>query len=298
MADYKTYVTLFMEYLSVEKGLSDNTLASYELDLKKYFTFLKKKKNPDVKAINKQDILSFLKHLRDAELSVATIYRMLVSIKLFHRFLVREKIVKEDVSELLDPPKKWKTLPEFLTRAEIEKMLAISQSRSRFGVRDNAILEVFYATGLRVSELASLTLQDVNCDAKYLRCTGKGGKERIVPIGKKAISALEKYNKRRAKFLQEGKRCDALFVSRKGAGFTRKGLHDLIKRYAKLAGIKKNISPHTIRHSFATHLLEGGVDLRIVQELLGHADIATTQIYTHVSRDRLKKIHKEFHPRG
>ncbi|MBN1493382.1 MAG: site-specific tyrosine recombinase XerD [Candidatus Omnitrophica bacterium] len=295
---FTTYLTLFTEFLSVEKGLADNSLISYERDLKKYFVFLQKKKVSDVKSITKEHIVQFLRALRDEDLAVATIYRMLVSIKLFHRFLVREKVIREDVTELLDSPKKWKTLPEFMTRAEIEKMIELSNGRTRFCVRDNAILELFYATGLRVSELASLTLNDINLDGKYVRCIGKGSKERIVPIGRKAVHALEKYEKIRSKFLKPGSRSDRLFISNKSCGFTRKGLHDLIKKYARRAGIKKNISPHTIRHSFATHLLEGGVDLRIVQELLGHSDISTTQIYTHVSRDRLKKIHKEFHPRG
>ncbi|MFC1809370.1 site-specific tyrosine recombinase XerD [Candidatus Omnitrophota bacterium] len=298
MASYQTLLNLFLEYLSVEKGLTKNSLTSYELDLKKYFTFLKKKKISNAGGITRDHIVAFLKTMRDKELSVATIYRELVSIKLFHRFLVREKVTKEDVTDLLDSPKKWKTLPEFLTRAEIDKMLEVSRSRSRWGMRDNAILELFYASGLRVSELATLSLSDINLDSKYLRCMGKGNKERVVPIGRKAIDALNRYLKIRPKLISSEKKCDVLFISKKGAGFTRKGLHDLIKRYGKRAGITKNISPHTIRHSFATHLLEGGVDLRIVQELLGHSDISTTQIYTHVSRDRLKKVHKEFHPRG
>ncbi len=295
---YEALLTLFIEYLSVEKGLADNSLAAYQLDLKKYIAFLKKKKMSDARSITRDHVVEFLRQERDSGLAISSIYRELVSVKLFHRFLVREKLLREDVTELVDAPKKWKTLPESLTRLEIDRMLAAVRSRSRWGIRDTAILELFYAAGLRVSELANVTLQDVDLEARFVRCLGKGNKERIVPIGRKAVEALEKYVKVRPRFAGQARRSDRLFLSKKGAGFTRKGLHDLIKRCAKGAGITKHISPHTFRHSFATHLLEGGVDLRIVQELLGHADIATTQIYTHVSRDRLKKIHKEFHPRG
>jgi integrase/recombinase XerD len=295
---YEAFLNVFIEYLSVEKGLADNSFAAYELDLKKYIAFLKKKKVCDPKNITRDHVVEFLKHERDSGLAVASIYRELVSVRLFHRFLVREKTLKEDVTELIDSPKKWKTLPEFLTRAEIDRIIEAARSRSLWGIRDTAIIELFYAAGLRVSELAGVTLQNIDLDARFVRCMGKGSKERIVPIGRKAVEAIGKYLKARPRLMKEGRRSEKLFLSKKGAGFTRKGLHDLIKRYAKRAGITKTISPHTLRHSFATHLLEGGVDLRIVQELLGHADIATTQIYTHVSRDRLKKVHKEFHPRG
>lgn len=289
---------LFLDFVSVEKGLAENSLLAYERDLHKYFDFLAKKDITVVARIAKQDVIDFLKSLRDAESAVTSMYRALVSIKLFHRFLLQERFVEEDVSHLLDTPTLWKTLPEFLTHDEINRMLEVSKKRTRWGLRDNALLEFFYATGLRVSEIAQLKMGDINIPAKYVRCVGKGNKERIVPIGGKAIDALERYVRIRETFVRVSGACDYFFVSKKGKGFTRKGLHDLIKRYAKRAGITKNISPHTLRHSFATHLLEGGVDLRIVQELLGHADIATTQIYTHVSRDRLKKAHKEFHPRG
>jgi len=291
-------LTLFMDYLSVEKGLAENSLKSYRLDLIKYFHFLAKKKLTDFSRIKRDHITRFLRFLRDKNLAVATLYRMLVSIKLFHRFLYNERFINEDVTSVLDSPKLWKTLPEFLTLVEIERMLKSPSGRKPKHIRDRAILEVFYATGLRVSELATLKLHDINPNGKYVRCIGKGDKERVVPIGRAALGAFERYQKVRQKLLKGGKSSDFLFISQRGIPFSRKGLWDLIKKYARVAGIKKNISPHTIRHSFATHLLEGGVDLRIVQELLGHSDIATTQIYTHVSKDRLKKVHKEFHPRG
>lgn len=248
--------------------------------------------------MERDHIVSLMRQLRDQDLAVATLYRLLVSIKLFHRFLFGEKIISDDVTSVLDSPKLWKTLPEFLTLAEIENMLKAPNGRAPRKVRDKAILELFYATGLRVSELAGLKLGDINTDGKYLRCIGKGNKERVVPIGREALKAHERYLKVRSKLLRRKENSHFLFLNQKGTVFTRKGIWELIKKYARQAGIKKSISPHTFRHSFATHLLEGGVDLRIVQELLGHADIATTQIYTHVSKDRLKKVHKEYHPRG
>ena len=294
----QSYIDLFCEYVSVERGLADNSVTAYRYDLGKYTHYLETKKVTDVVAIAKDDIIRFLMFLRDEKLSMASIYRCLVSVKLFHRFLQSEHYVRNDVASLIDPPKLWRTLPEFLTPVEVERIIAVSRSRKRWGVRDHAILELFYATGLRVSEIAGLTLGDLHLDERYLRCIGKGSKERVVPIGRKAIEALRRYLPVRTKLLTGRGSSDGVFISQKGTHLTRKGLHDLIKRYAQKAGITKHVSPHTMRHSFATHLLENDVDLRIVQELLGHADIATTQIYTHVSRDRLKKVHKNCHPRG
>jgi len=295
---FKVILEQFIDYLSIEKGLADNSLKSYKLDLSKYLKYLDQKKITDFNRIKRDHIVSFLKILRDSDLSVSTIYRSLVSIKLLHRFLASERLAEEDVTTVLDSPKLWKTLPEFLTLPEIERMLKSPKGRSPQISRDKAILELFYATGLRVSEVAGLKIHDVNQEGKYLRCLGKGNKERVVPIGSLALRAMECYLKVRGKLLKGKKDPGILFLSQKGARLSRKGIWDLIKKYARMAHIKKKISPHTLRHSFATHLLEGGVDLRIVQELLGHADIATTQIYTHVSKDRLKKVHKEFHPRG
>jgi integrase/recombinase XerD len=231
-------------------------------------------------------------------LSANSIGRGLSAIKMFHRFLLRERLAKDDPTNLVDTPKLWKRVPEVLSSREVEAILQATNGKHWQAIRDKAILELFYATGLRVSELASLKLEDVNFDVGYVRCLGKGRKERIVPVGRKAKEALHHYCDTTRKKLLKNQIAGALFVSRLGKKISRQSLWKLIKFYARKANIKKPIKPHTLRHSFATHLLEHGADLRSVQEMLGHADISTTQIYTHVDRERLKSIHKEFHPRG
>lgn len=287
----------FFIYIAAEKGLAENSIISYRRDLKKYVSFLKQKKIADVAQVTRSEIVAFLMSLKSAKLNAKTIARNLVSIKLFHRFLVQERYISEDVTSVLESPRTWKKLPYFLTVKEIEKMLAAPNTRKKAGLRDRAILELFYATGLRVSEIAHLPIGAVNLDAGFLRCIGKGSKERIVPLGKEARTYVSRYIENvRAK--TPGVTVETLFLTRIKKGFSRQSLWKLIKKYARLAGIQKPITPHTMRHSFATHLLEHGADLRIVQELLGHADIATTQIYTHVSKDRIKSIHSQFHPRA
>ena len=292
-----SYVGDFINYASVEKGLAKNSLLAYETDLKKYISFLTSQKITDLSKVNRTHINQFLFHEKARKQEASSIARTLVAIKLLHRFLVKEGQLKEDITSVLDSPKLWKHLPTFLTQKEVQTILGVPNLRTPIGIRDRAILELLYASGLRVSELVNLKLTDLNLDSGFLKCFGKGGKERIVPLGRSAKECIERYlNKVR---LSDGK-TEILFLgSKKAQGrLSRQAVWQMIKAYALKAKIKKTITPHTFRHSFATHLLEGGADLRIVQELLGHADIATTQIYTHVSRDHLKSVHNQFHPRA
>jgi len=292
-----SYVGEFINYASVEKGLAKNSLLAYETDLKKYISFLSNKKIADLSKVNRTHINQFLFYEKERKQEASSIARALVAIKLLHRFLVKEGHLKEDITSVLDSPKLWKHLPTFLTLKEMETILRIPDLKTSIGIRDRAILELLYATGVRVSELVNLKLTDLNLDSGFLKCFGKGGKERIVPLGRSAKECIERYlNKVR---ISQNK-SEFLFLGSKKANerLSRQAVWQMIKVYARKAKIKKEITPHTFRHSFATHLLEGGADLRIVQELLGHADIATTQIYTHVSRDHLKSVHSQFHPRA
>ncbi len=286
----------FLSYLSVEKGLSVNTLAAYTQDLSAYRQFIQTQKIGDWASVARDHVLQFMIRERKRGCEASTMARRLVAVKLFHRFLVKEKLLMEDITSVLEAPKLWKRLPKFLTLTEMTAMLEGPDLKTKIGIRDRALLEFLYATGMRVSEIANLTLDDVNLENAFARCQGKGNKERIVPVGKKAIEACLHYLKKvrpRQKPLTQH-----FFIGKRRKGLTRVAIWQLIKRNARNAGIQKPITPHTFRHSFATHLLEHGADLRIVQELLGHADIATTQIYTHVSRDRLKGVHAQFHPRA
>ena len=241
--------------------------------------------------------LFYLMFLKEKGLSGNSISRNLVAIKAFHRFLTHEKYIKEDITSVLDSPKLWKHLPEALSASEVEEILKKPNVKNWMGLRDRAALELMYATGLRVSELVNLNIENVNLDIGFVRCIGKGSKERIVPIGRKSQAALTRYLEKSRTKLLKSQSVNSLFLSRLGKKISRQSFWKMIKKYARLAGIKKDIMPHTLRHSFATHLLEGGADLRVVQEMLGHADIATTQIYTHINKDRLKSIHLKFHPR-
>jgi integrase/recombinase XerD len=216
---------------------------------------------------------------------------------MFHRFLTRERIVKNDPTVLVDSPKLWKRVPDTLTLNEIESLIAQPDVRDVQGVRDKAVLETLYATGMRVSEAVNLKTDDVNLNVGFLRCVGKGNKERVIPLGKKAIRSIERYFDASRPRLLRNKESQYLFLNRFGSKISRQSLWKMLKKYARQAGIKKPIKPHTLRHSFATHLLERGADLRSVQEMLGHSNIATTQIYTHINKDRLKSVHKMYHPR-
>jgi integrase/recombinase XerD len=290
------WIEEFLSFLSVERGLAENTLKAYRQDLRKYQGFLKTRHQDDFSAVMRREVTEFLFAEKKKGASASSLARRLVAVKLFHRFLAKEGHVSEDVTSVLDSPRLWKRLPQFLTIEEVTRMLSLPNTRLARGIRDRAVLELFYATGMRASELAKLKLEDVNLAGGFLKCLGKGSKERIIPLGAKSREALMKYLAIRGK----AKYRDSAFVflGKGREGISRQSLWRSIKEYGRLAGLSKKISPHTLRHSFATHLLERGADLRVVQELLGHADIATTQIYTHVHKDRLKSVHEQFHPRG
>ena len=294
----KNFIEDFINHLSVERGLAQNTLLAYQRDLNKYMQFLEKGgvMHPDF--VKRDSITQFMYDQKEKGLTANSIGRSLAAIKTFHRFLVRERLAKEDPSNLVDTPKLWKRIPEVLTAAEIEAIIKASQGRGWQAIRDNAILELFYASGMRVSELIKLKLDNINLEIGYVRCIGKGSKERIIPIGRRARAAVKKYLESVRGKLAKDNMILILFLSRLGKNLSRQSIWKLIKRYARKANIKKEIKPHTLRHTFATHLLEHGADLRSVQEMLGHADISTTQIYTHVDKERLQSIHKQYHPRG
>lgn len=287
----------FLSYLSVERALSKNTLLSYGRDLKKYIAYLQALGIKSLAQTTRKEIGDFMFKLKDEGLSSVSIARNLAAIKVFCRFLVRERILPDDPSALVDSPKLWKRIPDSLSECEVNSLLSSADVSRIQGVRDRAILELMYATGLRVSEAVELKIQDVNLEVGFLRCLGKGSKERVVPLGKEAISAVNKYLLEARPKLARPFSGNILFLSRLGKRISRQSFWKLIKAYSLKAGIQKAIRPHSLRHSFATHLLERGADLRSVQEMLGHADISTTQIYTHVDKNRLKMIHNKFHPR-
>lgn len=286
----------FLDFLCVEKGLSSNTVLSYSRDLKKLFYFFTKEKILWSNA-KEEDLIKFIHQQSRAGLSPRSLARLISSLKSFYKFLRLDDIVKKDPAVNLSSPKIWFKLPQFLTVEEVELLLRQPDEKNIRGIRDEAMLELLYATGLRVSELVSLKRKELNVEDGFLFCRGKGGKERIVPIGGKACQAIRRYlEEARSRLLKEPN--DLLFLTSRGGAFTRQGFWKLLKAYAKKAGLDLKISPHILRHSFATHLLEGGADLRSVQLMLGHTQITTTQIYTHVSRERLRKVYKKYHPRA
>lgn len=290
-------VDAFLNYLSVERGLSRNTIISYQEDINAYIDFLKAEHIDSFSLTKKNDITDFMLSQKDKGLASNSVARRLAAIKAFYRFLVRERMLKADPSNLIDSPKLWKKIPQTLSVNEVDALLSQPNIRNRQGIRDKAILETLYATGMRVSEAVNLKTDNVNLDVGFLRCIGKGNKERIIPLGAKAMSSIRRYLKVSRPQQLKNKEIDFLFLNRFGKKISRQSLWKLIKRYAREARIKKPIRPHILRHSFATHLLERGADLRSVQEMLGHANISTTQIYTHISKERLKAIHRMFHPR-
>ncbi len=294
----KDLIGEFINYLSVERGLAKNTLLAYTKDLEKYTVFLSSTKIQSPDQVKREHVTNFMMKLKKDGMSSTSICRHLAAVKMFHRFMVRESFSKEDPTTLIDTPKLFKRVPEVLTQKEIESILEAAQKVKSKDQRDYVIIELFYASGMRVSELVDLKVTSVNFDVGFVRAMGKGSKERIIPIGKKALQALIFYCEKIRPSLLKKTSTDILFLSRLGKRLSRQSVWSVIKNYARLAGIKKNIKPHTLRHTFATHLLEHGADLRSVQEMLGHSDISTTQIYTHVDRERLKSVHKEFHPRG
>ena len=293
----REFLSLFLDFLSIEKGLSKNTLMAYGRDLKKYLSFLEKRRIKSLDAVSRKEIMDFLLKERDGGLNARSVARGLVAIRMFHRFLAEERKIRENVTDALESPKLWKHLPECLSVKEVEALLKTPNLRKSQGLRDHACLELMYATGLRASEVASLKVGHLNFDLGYLRVIGKGEKERIVPMGTSAKKSVTRYLERARPEWVKGTAEDALFVSRLGKRLSRQTVWMILKRCIGDSGIRKKVYPHILRHSFATHLLENGADLRVVQELLGHSDISTTQIYTHVEKSRLKGIHHKFHPR-
>ncbi|MEJ9211348.1 site-specific tyrosine recombinase XerD [Bacillus smithii] len=294
------YLQDFLHFLIVEKGLAKNTIVSYERDLKSYLHYLQTVEQiTDVNQITRIHIIQFLNHLRKEGKSAKTLARHVASLRAFHQFLLREKVADQDPSVHIESPHLERSLPKVLTLSEVEALLEAPDRSKPSGLRDAAMLELLYATGIRVSELVNLNLDDLHLTMGFLRCIGKGNKERIIPVGKTALHVMEQYLQYGRPNMQSKKyRTDALFLNHHGNRLTRQGFWKILKGLAKKANIEKELTPHTLRHSFATHLLENGADLRAVQEMLGHADISTTQIYTHVTKTRLREVYSKFHPRA
>lgn len=287
----------FLEYLSVERGLAQNTIQSYRRDLAAYQKFLAAKAKTSVEQATRDTIRDYMLDAKDKGLSASSIARALSALRMFYRFLAREQLIKADVSSYIDTPKLWKHIPDILSLKEVEQLIKAPDLKTAQGKRDRAILEMMYATGMRASEACGVKANDVNLEIGFVRCFGKGRKERIIPLGRKAIEAVKRYlGSARPRFLKKGTATE-LFLNRSGKRLSRVSLWKLVQDYARKARIRKKIWPHLLRHSFATHLLDNEADLRSVQEMLGHANINTTQIYTHVTRDRLKRDHKKYHPR-
>jgi len=298
MPSIDVLVDQYLNYLLIEKGLSRATLDSYSRDVIRYQEFLHQNGIDRLSDTDTPMILKHLINLRNSGLGARSRARHLVSIRGLYRFGVQEKFLKRDPSKLVDLPKLSLKLPDVLAVEEISQLLKAPDTSKPIGTRDAAMLELLYAAGLRVSELVNLKLQDINLEAGFVRVFGKGSKERVVPIGLPAKSRIESYIETARKAALKNQPSPYLFIARAGKPITRQGFWKLLRRYAAKARIHKKISPHSLRHSFATHLLEGGADLRAVQVMLGHVDISTTQIYTHVTRKHLKELHQKFHPRG
>jgi len=288
----------FLHYLIVERGLSKNTIEAYSHGLNRFLYHLKEKGFQEIKSATKFDIRSFLLNLKRQGLSSKTITRNLVSIRTFFRFLIQEGVLEFNPAEEVESPRIAKTLPEILTLKEVEQLLEQPDTQTPLGIRDRTMLEMLYATGMRVSELIRLPINHVNLEGGYVLIYGKGARERIVPLGGEAMKWISFYSKTTRGSLTKGKESPFLFITRSGNGMSRQMFWKNIKAYGSGAGIRKRITPHLLRHSFASHLLERGADLRSVQMMLGHVDISTTQIYTHVTGERLKKVHQRYHPRG
>ncbi|MFC7320766.1 site-specific tyrosine recombinase XerD [Halobacillus campisalis] len=288
----------FFHYLTVERGLSSNTIQSYKRDLTQYQLFLETSLElSHWEQVSRSHIMKYLYDLNDKGRSSATIARLLSSIRLFHQFMIREKITTQDPSLHIETPKKERKLPKVLSSDDVDKLLNIS-AVDPLSSRNKAMLEILYATGLRVTELITLKVSDLHLTMGFVRCMGKGSKERIIPLGDLAKQALEDYLEGPRSQLVKRKQTEELFVNHHGSPLSRQGFWKVLKAVAMEAGVMKEITPHTLRHSFATHLLENGADLRAVQEMLGHADISTTQIYTHVTKSRLKDVYRSYHPRA
>lgn len=291
-------VDSFLSYQAAVKGLSKNTLESYRRDVLKFLDYLEKRHMSRIEGVKYNNILEYLTTLQAEGINIRSVARNLVSLKQFFKFLLLEKIIVNDPSLSIKTPKMKRSIPGFLSLEDVERILSAPNPTSNEGIRDRAMLETLYACGIRVSELVNLELNSVNFELGYVTVYGKGSKERLVPTGDKARTALKNYLALSRPNILKTRSSPYLFVTRRGEGMTRQGFWKILKNYAIKCGISKKISPHTIRHSFATHLLERGADLRTIQIMLGHSDISTTQIYTHIAKERLKEIHRKYHPRS
>lgn len=295
----KDAVEDFLSYIRIERGLSENTLISYQRDLLNYLQFMKEQREKQSwQDVSRADIIAYLVQLKAEGKSAATIARFTSSLRSFHQFLIRDQITNHDPTLQIETPKQSRTLPHVLNMTDVDLLLSYTGDKP-LHIRNRAMLETMYATGLRVTELVSLQLADLHLNMGFVRCLGKGNKERIIPIGDYAKNAIETYiETARDHLIKNNPNETALFVNNHGRPLSRQGFWKILKSIAREVGLTKEITPHTLRHSFATHLLENGADLRAVQEMLGHADISTTQIYTHVTKTRLNEMYKQFHPRA
>ena len=298
-AELQSDILAFRNYLRAERGMAENTVLAYGRDLKRFAEWVVSVRLPDYLKPTLKELSRYLGYLLDAQLAAPSVARHIVSLRMFFKFLKLEEKVSQSAVELLASPKLWQRIPTVLNAAQVDQLLAAPRPGDRFHLRDKAILETLYATGCRASEVVNLKVEDVYLDAAFLKCTGKGNKQRVVPLGRPAVAALRSYlGEDRPAFTAPPPHPTNVFVSKSGRPLGRLMLWKIVKKYCKRAGLPTKVSPHTLRHSFATHVLAGGADLRTVQELLGHASISTTQHYTHIDRDRLKAMHKKFHPRG
>jgi integrase/recombinase XerD len=299
LAALQADLNAFRDYLKAERGMAKNTVLAYEGDLVKFREWVAGGGLTSYLAPSVRELTYYLAHLKENGLAATSIARNLIATKMFYRFLRLEERVEQNTVELLSSPRLWQRIPQVLSPESVEKLLQAPRNEDRFYLRDRALLETLYATGSRASEVVNLQLADLHLDSSFCKCTGKGSKQRVVPLGAPAISALKIYlQDLRPTLTQADTENPWVFVSKGGKRLTREMLWILVKKYVRRAGLNAKVSPHTLRHSFATHLLAGGADLRTVQELLGHANIRTTQHYTHVDRNRLQSIHRQFHPRG
>jgi integrase/recombinase XerD len=293
----RSEIAAYLNYVRVERGLAANTVAAYGRDLEKFSRFCRVR-NLALARVGRQQVVDFLGSLYQQGLDSRSVARHLVTLRNLFRFLRQEGAIRREPTEHIESPRVWKRLPKFLTLEEVERLLGAPGGSTPVDLRDKAMLEVLYATGLRVSELVSLKVADVQLEAGYLRCLGKGNKERVVPLGKQATAAIETYLREARVKLGRRRPSPHLFLSRRGQAMTRQNFWRLLRLRARAAGIRTRLTPHVVRHSFATHLLERGADLRSVQMLLGHSDISTTQIYTHVAQGRMRQIYRAHHPRA
>ncbi|MDA8126399.1 MAG: site-specific tyrosine recombinase XerD [Deltaproteobacteria bacterium] len=288
----------YLNFLTVEKGASRNTIDGYSRDLNRFAAFIGGRQSRDISEIETDELLSYLASLKGQGLAANSVNRALAALRGFYKYLLREKKLDGNPVAHIELARVWMHLPDVLSREEMNRLLQQPEATTPISLRDGAMLELLYATGIRVSELTALTMNSINWQVGYLVAMGKGSKERIVPLGQTASEQVRRYLERGRPQLLKQRQSEILFLNRSGKGLTRQGFWKIVNKYARQANLTKKVHPHTFRHSFATHLLEGGADLRSVQLMLGHADISTTQIYTHVTRERLKEIHSKYHPRG